>query len=47
MTAFEEADLEELLAAPVIRRLMASDGVDRRTVRLLVQSIARATARAR
>jgi hypothetical protein len=47
MTAFEEADLEELLAAPVIRRLMERDGVDPRTVRALVQSIARATGRAR
>ena len=47
MTAFEEADLGELLAAPVIRRLIERDGVEPRNVRALLQSIARKTARAR
>ncbi len=47
MTASEEADLEELFAAPVIRRLMERDGVDPRAVRALVQSVARATVKPR
>ena len=44
MTASEQANLDELLASPVIRRLMERDGVDPRAIRNLVQSIARATA---
>jgi cold shock CspA family protein len=43
----EQADLEELLAAPIIRRLMERDGVDPQAVRALVQSIARAAVKPR
>jgi cold shock CspA family protein len=47
MGSSEHADLEELLAAPIIRRLMERDGVDPQAVRALVQSIARAAAKPR
>jgi hypothetical protein len=47
MRPSEQADLEELLAAPIIRRLMERDGVDPQAVRALVQSIARAAAKPR
>jgi hypothetical protein len=47
MSSSEQANLEELLAAPIIRRLMERDGVDPQAVRALVQSIARAAAKPR
>jgi cold shock CspA family protein len=47
MSPCEHANLEELLAAPIIRRLMERDGVDPQAVRALVQSIARAAAKPR
>jgi hypothetical protein len=47
MSSSEQANLEELLAAPIIRRLMERDGVDPQALRALVQSIARAEANPR
>jgi hypothetical protein len=40
-----EADLEALLAAPIIRRLMQKDGVDPQSVRALIRTVARAAAK--
>jgi hypothetical protein len=43
----EQAHLEELLAAPIIRRLMQRDGADPEAIRRMLQSIARVVARPR
>jgi hypothetical protein len=40
----EQAHLEELLAAPIIRRLMQRDGADPQAIRRMLQSIARVVA---
>jgi hypothetical protein len=41
-----EAHLEELLAAPIVQKLMQRDGVDPQAVRSLVSTVARAAVKA-
>jgi len=40
-----EAEMEQLLATPIVRRLMQKDGVDPRSVRGLIRTVARAAAK--